>query len=266
MDFRVNLDVFRGPLELLLYLVRKHELDVLDVRVADIAAQFVTELTTRQTVNFDEVGEFLEIASTLAEIKSRLVLPRGGEEVEEFEDPREDLVERLLEYKKYRDAASILEERSRAWQQRIPRLSPELPPRQIAPESQPILELELWDLVSAFGRIMRDTFRTQPASIVYDDTPIHVYMSRIHERLVQQRRLAFSDMFVPGMHKSAMVGVFLAVLELVRNHNVITEQQELHGEIWVVAGEAFVDSFDLSRYDTSTVPLVDLEGTTIRPK
>lgn len=266
MDFRVNLDVFRGPLDLLLYLVRKHEVDVLDIRVAAIAEQYVEALATWEQVNFDDVGEFLEIATTLAEIKSRLVLPRGGEEVEEFDDPRENLVERLLEYKKYRDAASMLEERSRNWQQHLPRLADDVPPVPAAPQNQPILELELWDLVSAFGRIMRDTFTAQPASIIYDDTPIHVYMARIHEQLVKRRRIAFSEMFVPGMHKSAMVGVFLAVLELARHHNVITEQPEIHGEIWIVAGTQFVEHFDLSNYDDTSLKMMDLEGTAIRPK
>jgi segregation and condensation protein A len=239
MDFRVQLDLFRGPLDLLLYLVRKHELDVRDLPIAPITDQYLAHLEILQQLHVDDVGEFLEIASTLVELKSQLVLPHGGEEVEAWNDPREQLVERLLEYKKYKDAASMLDERSRDWQQHYPRLASDAAPRTLDPAGQPIREVELWDLVSAMGRILRDSQATSPATIVYDDTPIHVYMQQIHTRLGEERRVSFSSMFQPGMHKSAIVGVFLAVLELARHHGVSTEQSDLHGEIWIVPGEGF---------------------------
>src|SRR6185503_148775 len=127
MPFRVELDIFRGPLDLLLYLVRKHEMDVLDIPIAPIATQYMGYLDVLQVLDVNAVGDFLEMASILAEIKSRLVLPRGGEVEEELEDPRQDLVRQLLEYKKFKDAASMLEERNRSWQQRFPRLANDLP-------------------------------------------------------------------------------------------------------------------------------------------
>jgi len=239
MDFCVQLEIFRGPLDLLLFLVRKHELDIRDLPIALVAEQYLAHLEVLQQLDVNEVGDFLELASTLIEIKSQLVLPRGGEEVEAWEDPRDQLVERLLEYKKYKDAASLLDERSRDWQQHYPRLANDVAPRQADPAEQPIREVELWDLVSAMGRILRDSQAVSPTTIVYDETPIQVYMRRIHGKLVQDRRLAFSDMFEPGMHKSAIVGVFLAVLELARHHGVRTEQSDLHGEIWLVPGDGF---------------------------
>jgi len=250
MSFRVALDIFRGPLELLLYLVRKHELDIMDIPVATIAQQFLEHLEVLQELDVNAVGEFIEMASTLLEIKSRMALPVGDEEAVEIEDPREELVERLLEYKNFRDAASVLEEQGRVWQEHIPRLANDLPPRRIDPAGQPIQEVELWDLVSAFGRIVRDSRVTQAPSIVYDDTPIHVYMQRIHQRLAEDQRAAFSQMFSPGMHKTAMIGVFLSILELVRHHSVRTEQEDGHGEIWILPGEAFGTSLDLSQVDT----------------
>ena len=122
MDFRVALDSFRGPLDLLLYLVRKHEVDVTDLPIALVTEQYLAHLEVLTALDVNSVGDFLDIASTLIEIKSRLVLPRGGEESDEWDDPRDGLVERLLEYKKYKDAASMLEERSRDWQQHFPRV------------------------------------------------------------------------------------------------------------------------------------------------
>ena len=139
-----------------------------------------------------------------------------------------------MEYKKYRDAASMLEERSRDWQQRYPRLATDLPPHERNLAEEPIQEVELWDLVSAFGRIMRETQAARPSNIVYDDTPIHVYMGRIHARLLEAGRLAFRDLFQPGMHKSTLIGIFLAILELVRHAQVRVEQNALFGEIWIV--------------------------------
>jgi segregation and condensation protein A len=246
MEFRVELDIFRGPLDLLLFLVRKHELDIRDLPVSLVAEQYATYLEILQELNVDEVGEFLEIASTLIEIKSEMVLPHGEQPAAEWEEKREELVERLLEYKRYKDAASMLDERSRDWQQHYPRLASDLSPRPVDPAGQPIREVELWDLVSAMGRILRESQVAAPATIVYDDTPIQVYMQRIHTALAKERRLALSDMFVSGMHKSAIIGVFLAVLELVRHHGVVAEQSESHGEIWLVQGESFDAAADVA--------------------
>ncbi|HVX62467.1 MAG TPA: segregation/condensation protein A [Pirellulales bacterium] len=250
MAFRVDLDIFRGPLDLLLYLVRKHEVDVVDIPIAAVAEQFLEYLSVLEQLDVNAVGDFLEMASTLVEIKSRQVLPRAEEEEEGvLEDPRQELVQRLLEYKKFKDAASILDERSREWQERFPRLANDLPARQRNLADEPIHELELWDLVSAFGRVMRDT-QTAPASnIVYDDTPIHVHMSRIHERLQSTERVAFSQLFQGGMHKSSLIGMFLAILELVRHHGVRAEQDDPSGEIWILPGEQTPETIDTSAVD-----------------
>ena len=249
MNFRVELNTYRGPLDLLLYLVRKHEIDVTDIPIALVADQFLAHLAVLEQLDVDAVGDFLEMASTLIEIKSRMVLPRGGEEVDELDDPRDELVERLLEYKKYKDAASMLEERSRQWQQHHARLTNDLPPRRVDLSEQPIREAELWDLVSAFGRIMRENVAVQPANIVYDETPIHIYMERLHGRLRRQGRVALSEAIEPGMHKSALIGLFLAVLELVRHHDVWTEQDALHGEIFILPGSTFHEKGDFATAD-----------------
>ena len=184
MDFRVDLDVFRGPFDLLLYLIRKHELDVIDIRIATVTEQFLEYIAVLEQIDVDAVGDFLDMASLLIEMKSRAALPGEEEVAEELEDPRQDLVRRLLEYKQYRDAASMLEERSREWRERFPRMANDLPTRQVSPEQQPIQEVELWDLVSAFGRVLKAKHAVAgPESIRYDETPIHVYMQRIDERL-----------------------------------------------------------------------------------
>jgi segregation and condensation protein A len=266
MDFRVQLESFRGPLDLLLYLVRKHELNAADLPIALIADQYLAHLEVLEQLDVNAVGDFLELASTLIEIKSQMVLPRGDEVTEPWEDPRDELVQRLLEYKKYKDAASLLDERSRDWQQHYPRLAGDLPPRQIDPAEQPVVEVELWDLVSALGRILRDSEATRPQAIVYDDTPIQVYMQRIHRRLAADQRTAFSGMFEPGMHKSAIVGVFLAILELVRHHHVIAEQTGDHGEIWIVPGEGFDPAQEINATDDYQGRQPIVEDISVKPR
>jgi segregation and condensation protein A len=247
--FRIDLEMYRGPLDLLLYLVRKHEVDVTDIPISVITDQYLEYLALLEKLDVNAVGDFIEMASTLIEIKSRMVLPRCDEVEDELEDPREELVERLLQYKAFKDAASMLDERGREWQQRYERLSNDLPEREIDPADQPIHEVELWDLVSAMTRLMRDFDAVQPSNIVYDDTPIQVYMGRIHGNLVERGKLAFSEMFQTGMHKSAMIGIFLAILELVRHRHVSAEQDDIHGEIWIQPSEGFSEVFDVADID-----------------
>jgi len=239
MSFRVDLNVFRGPLDLLVYLVRKHEVEVVEVAIAAITEQFLGHLATLEHLDVNAAGDFLELASMLVEIKARELLPAADEVEEPLEDPRRDLVRQLLEYKKFKDAACILEERSRIWQERFPRLADELPELSMADE--PIREVELWDLVSALGRIMREQPEARRASILYDETPIETYMARIRERLRSGGELALGDLFEPDMHKSSIVGLFLAILELVRHHSVHAEQQGLFGEI-LIRAETGADS------------------------
>jgi len=250
MRFRVQLDMFSGPLDLLWYLVRKHELDVLDIPIALVTEQYLELITVLEQIDVNAVGDFLEVATRLMEIKSKLMLPRHEElETEEpAEDPRQDIVQRLLEYKKYKDAASMLEDRGRDWQQRYARRASDASTTRIDPSDQPIQEVELWDLVSAFSRVIRDNAAAVPSAIRYDDTPIDVYMDRIRERLRSEPRVKFADLFEPAhsggdieepaLVKSQLVGIFLAVLELIRHHHVEVEQADLFGEIWVVADGA----------------------------
>lgn len=242
MRFRVQLDMFSGPLDLLWYLVRKHELDILDIPIALVTEQYLELLSVLEQIDVNAVGDFLEVATRLMEIKSKLMLPRHEElETEQqVEDPRQDMVQRLLEYKKYKDAASMLQERGEHWQQRYTRRVNDLPTARIDPAEQPIQEVELWDLVSAFSRVIRDNATAQPSAICYDDTPIEDYMAQIRQRLTQEPRVAFTSLFEieaaeQALAKSQLVGIFLAVLELIRHHHVQVEQEDLFGEIWIVA-------------------------------
>jgi segregation and condensation protein A len=257
MDFCVDLSLFRGPLDLLLYLVRKHELDVMDIPIAMVTEQYISYLEILEQLDVDAAGDFVEIASMLIEIKSRMALPQVEDDQCQLveDDPRDELVQRLLEYKKYKDAARMLSESGHAWQQRHPRVANDLPPRNVDPAEQPIHEVELWDLVSAIGRIVRDSKRIQPlTTIVYDDTPLQVHMQQLHELLIREGTVSFTSMFESGMHKSKVIGIFLAILELARNYGVVVEQRGIHGAMVMRCGEQFQPSLELSEVFT------DFEG------
>ena len=235
-SFNVDLNIFQGPLDLLLYLVRKHELDILDIPIAMVTDQFLEQIAVLEQLDVDTVGEFIAMASILVEIKSRMILPKADEVDDELEDPRQELVARLLAYKKYRDAATILDEQGQEWRRRRQRVSNDLPTRRVDPADQPIHEVELWDLVTAFGRVMREHDAVRPSNIVYDDTPIEVFMASIHERVAADGQVRLNDLFEPGAHRSRLVSVFLAILELVRHHYVVTAQDEAFAEIVVLPG------------------------------
>src|SRR6516165_10777451 len=178
-EYQVDLETFRGPLDLLLYLVKRDEVDVLDIPIARLAEQFKAYLDLMTLIDVEGAGDFLVMAATLMEIKSKMLLPRAeGEETEE-EDPRSGLVRQLLQYKQFKDAATRLEDLAEQQATRLPRQ----PPAATTPAGTPPLRpVELWDLVSAFGRLMRETLATRPQEIIVDQTPIHVYMELIPDR------------------------------------------------------------------------------------
>ena len=167
MSFRVDTDLFRGPVDLLLFLVRRHELELSEISLSKITDQYYEYLDVLKEISIDSVGDFIDVASALVELKSRNALPRTEEETEEnVADPREDLVQRLLLYKKFKDASVQLEERGLLWQNRFRRIADDLPPRRIDYSDQPIKDVELWDLVSAFGRVLRKNVPKPQASII----------------------------------------------------------------------------------------------------
>lgn len=240
MSFQVDLEIYHGPLELLVFLVRRHELEVESIPLLPITEQFFAYLEQLPRADVSLAGEFVDLASSLIELKARSVVPQVEETVESpAEDPREDLVTRLLHYKRYRDAASALEERSRQWQQRMPRLVDDGQTLGDDAADRPLEELAIFDLVSAWQRMIAERVGAPTANIVYDETPIHVYMQRIWTSLHHSPAMAFSEFLQPGISKSALIGLFLAILELVRHQRIIAEQSLEHSEIWLRRGPRF---------------------------
>lgn len=238
LDFRVQLEAYHGPLDLLLYLVRKEELEVARLPLARVTQQFLEFVAVLEQLNVDEVSDYIELAAQLIELKSRTVLPQHEDLPQpEVEDPHEGLVERLLEYRKYREAARLLSERDAQQRLRFARAERDLPARTIDPLDQPMESVELWDLVSAFARVLKQNLaRPTVTKIRYDETPVHVYMERISQRLEEQREVLFSSLFPESVHKSTLVAMFLAVLELVRHRHATADQARRYGDLLIKPG------------------------------
>lgn len=244
--FKVQLDAYHGPLDLLLYLVKKEELPIAELPLAQLAQQYLDYVAVLERLDPDAVGDFLDLASLLLEIKSRSVLPTAediadGEPIDDaaIESPS-DLVERLLEFKEYRDAAARLETLRVDWSKRHARTSPGPSRDALDPSDRAIEGIELWDLVSAFARVMRDRLEPpeEPQTLYYDETPVHVHMQRIDAQLRESPGpLPFEDLFAEDLvHRSTFVGVFLAILELIRYRHALASQPERYGPITVEAG------------------------------
>jgi segregation and condensation protein A len=257
--YRVRLDAFEGPLDLLLYLIRKDEVDLHDIPIASITEQYLAYIAQIQhdcrRVDIDTAGEFLVMAATLMEIKSRMLMPQPevaaahatGERKGEKADPREELVRQLLEYKRYRDAANALEARAEEWRRRFPAGHAKLDSEALsaAIEAAPDVEMEdldLLDLVEAFRRIA-DTVnfdRLGEHQVTYDDTPLELHAEdivlRIREEGGETGELTLQSMF-GGRSRGEMVGLFLALLQLVKSRRVRVRQDRAEGLILVRLGE-----------------------------
>ena len=231
MNYLVSLDSFHGPLDLLLYLVKREEVDVLDVPLARLADGFVEHLRAMVHLDVEAAGDFLVTAATLMEIKSRSLVPvevtADGEVAEP--DPRRELVRQLLEYRKFKDAARGLEELAEAHSVKLARH----PTEEFGRGETVVRAVELWDLVSAFARLLRETQASQPQTVVADDTPQEWYEAYLRDRIRKELRVAFIDLFTPPHHRARLIGLFLAALELVRRFEVWVEQPEAFGDLWL---------------------------------
>lgn len=248
-DYRVRLEAFEGPLDLLLFLIRRAEVDITDIPIASIADQYMTYLKAIDTIDIDLAGEFLVMAATLMEIKSRMLAPAkatsdvdtGGPVVADATDPRADLVRQLLAYKKFRDASEALDHRRQEWEQRFPAAragmnDDEL--REAILASAQDVELEdvsLVDLVEAFSAIIASVNfdRLGDHQVTYDDTPIELHAEDIVEHLSRQAEGATVPLaaLFAGRTRGEALGLFLAVLELVRRRTISVRQDERDGGI-----------------------------------
>ena len=237
-QYRVNLDIFAGPLDLLLYLVRKDEVDIYDISISRITEEYIRHIEILKMFDIDLAGDFLVMAATLMEIKSAMLLPSPelDEEdgAEETGDPRMELVRQLLEYKKFKDAANLLKDSAENRQQRFTR--PDSIIADLEPDAEPELELDeinIWTLLEAFDDIMQATGRLHSFDHIKDDTPIDLYQIEILHRLQTEGPMTLQQVFQDRGNRLVLVGLLLAMLELIRDRLIWAEQPEQTGPIYL---------------------------------
>ena len=227
-DYRVNLDIFAGPLDLLLYLVRRDEVDIYDIPIAKITDQYIRYIEMLKNLDIDLAGDFLVMAATLMQIKSAMLLPKAEPEQYEDEgldDPRSELIRQLLEYKKFKDAANLLNAAADEHKQRFAR--PDTIIEQLNPDTEPQIDIEqvsIWDLLEAFDLITKSTGSAADISHIKDDTPIDLYQIEILHRLQTEGAMTFERIFESAGNRFAIIGLFLALLELIRGELISAKQ------------------------------------------
>ena len=235
-DYRVNLDIFAGPLDLLLYLVRKDEVDIYDISIAKITEQYIHYIEMIKQLDIELAGDFLVMAATLMQLKSAMLLPKADlENVEEdLSDPRSELIRQLLEYKTFKDTAGVLSAAAAEQIQRFPR--PSVIIDRLKPDAPPEIDIEqvnVWDLLEAFDAICRATGATLDLTHIEDDTPIDLYQIEILHRLQTEGNLNFEQIFIGRGNRLVMVGLFLALLELVREKLATIENMQSSKQLYV---------------------------------
>lgn len=241
-EYRVKLDVFEGPLDLLLYLIEQAEIDIYDIPIAYITEEYLAYLRNIELHDFYQAGNFLIMATTLMQIKARMLLPtppRPEEETgEEAEDPRWELVEKLLEYKKVKEAAGILGEYEEKWNRFYSRTGGSFADRECEAPVDPVGDITLWDLVQAFKSLLESlTPRFEVEGMPQEEQSVQDMMEEILVNLAQKSRLSFSALFTGLTSRKTMVTCFLAVLELIIKQKIKVRQNALFGDIEIFRRE-----------------------------
>lgn len=230
-EYTVELDNYHGPLDLLLYLIKRDEIDIHDIPIAHITEQYLGYLQKLKRLDINLAGEFLVMAAMLMEIKSAMLTP--GEAAVESEsaagedptDPRYELVQQLLAYKAFKDAANRLDERLDTFSARFARKPAELRNTETEEREFDLEDVQLYDLVEAFGRMMDQVGLTAAHEVVADDTPIELHMADLADRLERDGAMTLAAVFEGRTH-GEMIGLFLALLELVRQRRLVCGQDE----------------------------------------
>lgn len=240
MDYEIKLDVFQGPLDLLLHLIEKEEVDIYNIPIAIITEKYLDYLQTLEklNLNLEVVGDFLVMAATLMQIKVKMLLPQSNfnpeETLEENEDdPRRELAQKLIEYKKIKEASLTLQKLENNQFLVYTRSGGEFADQKITAAADPLKNLSIWDLVDAF-KIILDSLEEKPLkSLPKQEVSIKQRMTEIMDLVSKEGEVLFQKVFFEVKTKIGLITCFLAVLELVRLRKIIASQSVTFGEILI---------------------------------
>jgi segregation and condensation protein A len=234
VDYKVQFEVFEGPLDLLLYLIKKEEVDIYEVNLTRLATQFIEYIDVMRLLDLDIAGEFLVMASTLMYIKSRELLPKDlqveNAEEDEGEDPRWELIRQLVAYKKFKDAAVHLQAREIEQEQSYPRLP--VRPETLTASPSPRAEATIFDLINAVNEVLKRVGQRGDLREIFEDKwSVSEKIEFLLKLIAEKASVKFSDLFSSATNRSEVVCTFLALLELIRLKQLICVQAEDFGTI-----------------------------------
>lgn len=249
MEYKVILETFEGPLDLLMHLIEKEKVDIYDIPIAKITDQYIEYIKSMQSIDLNMTSEFLVMAATLLEIKSRMLLPVSNVDDEQLEleelDPREELVKRLLEYKKYKEVAESLKAKGDIQSKVFFKQKEELG-EFMGQDSFELEKIDFDELVTAYFNILKKckevTNEVELAEIQRDELTIEECMNDIAIIVKQKKKIKFNELFNENMTRTKVVIVFLSVLELIKLKIIKVVQEQNFGEIIIKIIDSMLES------------------------
>ena len=245
MSYKIKLEMFEGPLDLLLYLVKKDHLNIYDIPIAEVTEQYLKYMDIMRLLNLNIAGEFLVMAATLMQIKSKMLLPieESQEASEVQEDPRAELVKRLLEYEKFKEIAQNLRERET--DQRDVFKRPKSLEQEIPEDNQEVyFEASLFDLITAFSAALEGVPKELFYEVIKDEFTVEEKVHDILHMLLVLSSLRLSELFTKAKNKIEIVVTFLAILELIKLKEIIARQKGLFQEIEIIRNKENIIPYD----------------------
>ncbi|MFH1519165.1 MAG: segregation/condensation protein A [Candidatus Omnitrophota bacterium] len=233
---KIRLDIFEGPLDLLLYLIKKDHLNIYDIPIAQVIEQYLQFLELMKLLDINLASEYLVTAANLISIKSKMVLPRAEEPQEEEVDPRDELVRKLLEYEKFKEAAEFLRDKEAERNRYFKR-----PPLE-TPAGEVFIEASIFDLISAFKNALKEVPKDIFFEVVKDEFTVEQKIHDLLHLLLAQEKVSLEELFSAAKNKLEIVVTFLAILELIKLREIATIQEELFGPILIARRESFFAS------------------------
>jgi segregation and condensation protein A len=236
MNYKIKLDIFEGPLDLLLYLIKKNDMDIINIPIVEITDQYMAFIDLMKMLDLDTVGDFLVMAATLMQIKSRMLLPPDPSEIEEEEDdPRDELVKRLQEYKRFKEIADVLKEKETERKQLFSRQYEEETLKKFKKDAKEVyFEANLFDLINAFSAALQKVPEEIIHEIIKEEYTVEKKIHDILHVLLKQQSIRLNELFEQSHSKMEVVVTFLAVLELIRLKEIKAIQKRAFSEIEIL--------------------------------
>jgi len=239
MAYRVKLEQFEGPMDLLLHLIKRDKINIYDIPISHITHEYLSYIEMMQELELEIAGDFFVMAATLMRIKARMLLPRRELEDEEEEDPREELVKNLIEYRKFKKAADHLAEkedhRLKVFRRPLPDDIAEVK------DSQPV-ELSIFDLMDAFKKILQDLKKQVSYTVRIESHSVEEKIKLVRNRIESGSEILFSELFEGEGSRPEIIVTFMAILELIKSGIVIARQMTGGGDIWLYRREGEISS------------------------